>query len=45
MNSAYAECSGFHRPARTTVALKGLAYRVLVEIECTPEFKTENAKE
>ena len=39
MNSAYAECFGTHRPARTTVAVKGLPYNALVEIECIAEFK------
>ncbi len=39
MNSAYAECFGAHRPARTTVAVKGLPLNALVEIECIAEFK------
>jgi len=38
MNSAYAECFGNHRPARSTVAVKGLPYNALVEIECIAEF-------
>ncbi len=39
MNSVYAECFGLHRPARTTVAVKGLPFDALVEIECIAEFK------
>jgi 2-iminobutanoate/2-iminopropanoate deaminase len=39
MNSAYADCFGIHRPARTTVAVKGLPYDALVEIECIAECK------
>ena len=42
MNSAYAKCFGIHRPARTTVAVKGLPYNALVEIECIAEFKNNN---
>ncbi|MGY3212006.1 RidA family protein [Mucilaginibacter sp. HD30] len=38
MNAAYAECFGTHRPARTTVAVRGLPYAALVEIECIAEF-------
>ena len=40
MNSVYAESFGTHRPARTTVAVKGLPYNALIEIECIAEFKT-----
>jgi 2-iminobutanoate/2-iminopropanoate deaminase len=42
MNVVYAECFGNHRPARTTVAVKGLPYNALVEIECIAEFKNNN---
>jgi len=42
MNLAYAECFGTHRPARTTIAAKGLPYNALVEIECIAEFKNNN---
>lgn len=38
MNAIYAECFGEHRPARTTVAVKGLPLNALVEIECIAEF-------
>lgn len=38
MNQAYASMFGDHRPARTTVAAKGLPYHALVEIECIAEF-------
>ena len=40
MNSVYAESFGTDRPARTTVAVKGLPYNALREIECIAEFKT-----
>lgn len=40
MNAAYAGCFGTHRPARTTVAVAGLPYQALVEIECVAEIKT-----
>lgn len=39
MNEIYAICFGEHRPARSTVAVKGLPYNALVEIECIAEFK------
>jgi len=42
MNLVYAECFGTHRPARTTIAVKGLPYNALVEIECIAEFKNNN---
>ncbi len=42
MNSAYEKYFGIHRPARTTVAVKGLPYNALVEIECIAEFKNNN---
>ena len=42
MNAAYSECFGDHRPARTTVAVKGLPLNALVEIECVAEFIEEN---
>jgi 2-iminobutanoate/2-iminopropanoate deaminase len=38
MNTVYAECFGDHRPARSTVAVKGLPYNATVEIECITEF-------
>ena len=38
MNTIYAACFGDHRPARSTVAVKGLPYNALVEIECIAEF-------
>lgn len=38
MNAVYADCFGDHRPARSTVAVKGLPYNALVEIECVAEF-------
>jgi len=41
MNRVYAALFGDHRPARSTVAVKGLPYGALVEIECIAEFKTE----
>ncbi|GHN01379.1 endoribonuclease [Cytophagales bacterium WSM2-2] len=39
MNKEYASVFGDHRPARTTVAVKGLPYNALVEIECIAEKK------
>ena len=39
MNREYAAMFGIHRPARTTVAVKGLPHNALVEIECIAEFK------
>lgn len=39
MNNVYEECFGMHRPARVTVAAKGLPMNALVEIECIAEFK------
>ena len=39
MNVVYAECFGTHRPARSTVAVKGLPLNALVEVECIAEFK------
>ncbi|MBC7934130.1 MAG: RidA family protein [Rhizobacter sp.] len=39
MNAAYAKCFGVHKPARTTVAVKGLPLAALIEIECIAEFK------
>jgi len=38
MNAVYSECFGNHRPARSTVAVKGLTYDAMVEIECIAEF-------
>lgn len=42
MNSVYAACFGSHKPARSTVAVRGLPYDALVEIECIAEFKNIN---
>jgi 2-iminobutanoate/2-iminopropanoate deaminase len=42
MNEIYAMCFGEHRPARTTIAVKGLPYNALVEIECIAEFKNNS---
>ncbi len=39
MNAVYESCFGTHRPARTTVAVAGLPFNALVEIECIAEFK------
>jgi 2-iminobutanoate/2-iminopropanoate deaminase len=39
MNSVYAEIFGTHRPARSTIAVKGLPHNALVEIECIAEHK------
>jgi 2-iminobutanoate/2-iminopropanoate deaminase len=41
MNAVYADVFGGHRPARSTVAVKGLPYNALVEIECIAEIKTQ----
>jgi 2-iminobutanoate/2-iminopropanoate deaminase len=41
MNAVYAKMLGDHRPARSTVAVKGLPYDALVEIECIAEFKID----
>ena len=38
MNAVYTECFGNHRPARSTVAVKGLPYQAMVEIECIAEY-------
>ena len=38
MNKEYASMFGEHCPARTTVAVKGLPYNALVEIECIAEI-------
>lgn len=34
MNQAYSEVFGNHKPARTTIAAKGLPLNTLVEIDC-----------
>ena len=39
MNKEYAAVFGDHRPARTTIAVKGLPYNALVEIECIAEYQ------
>jgi 2-iminobutanoate/2-iminopropanoate deaminase len=44
MNAVYARSFGEHRPARTTVAVKGLPYGALVEIECVAEFAESGGK-
>ena len=41
MNVVYAKMLGEHLPARSTIAVKGLAYNALVEIECIAEFKID----
>ena len=38
VNAVYTECFGNHRPARSTVAVKGLPYQAMVEIECIAEY-------
>ena len=38
MNAAYQKCFGTHKPARTTIAVKGLPLNAAVEIECVAEF-------
>ena len=43
MNAVYAEVFGTHRPARSTVAVKGLPYNAVVEIECVAEFKIDKS--
>ena len=44
MNAVYARCFGEHRPARTTVAVKGLPCGALIEIECIAEFADSGGK-
>lgn len=44
MNAVYAACFGEHRPARSTIAVKGLPYNALVEIECNGELKNTSEK-
>ncbi|SHN31060.1 endoribonuclease L-PSP [Mucilaginibacter sp. OK098] len=41
MNAVYAKMLGDHRPARSTIAVKGLPYNALVEIECIAELKID----
>ena len=41
MNAVYAAAFGDHRPARSTVAVKGLPYNALIEIECIAELKID----
>lgn len=43
MNGAYTKYFDNHKPARTTVAVKGLPLNALVEIECIAEFPSTNA--
>jgi 2-iminobutanoate/2-iminopropanoate deaminase len=38
MNGVYAQCFGNNKPARSTVAVKGLPMGARVEIECIAEF-------
>ena len=38
MNAVYAECFGNHKPARSTIDVKGLPMNALVEMECIAEF-------
>lgn len=42
MNAVYAEIFGDHRPSRSTVAVKGLPYNALVEIECIAEYNSSH---
>jgi 2-iminobutanoate/2-iminopropanoate deaminase len=42
MNAAYAAYFADHKPARSTVAVKGLPFQALVEIECIAEFSEIN---
>lgn len=42
MNSIYAEQFGMHKPARTTVAVAGLPFGAIIEIECIAEVKTKS---
>jgi 2-iminobutanoate/2-iminopropanoate deaminase len=44
MNAAYAQSFGEHRPARTTVGVKGLPHEALVEIDCIAEFTNTGEK-
>jgi len=39
MNAAYAEVMGGHRPARSTVAVKGLALGARIALECVAAVK------
>jgi 2-iminobutanoate/2-iminopropanoate deaminase len=38
MNAVYAQYFGIHKPARTTVAVKGLPMNARIEIECIAEY-------
>ena len=38
MNKVYGECFGDHTPARTTIAVRELPLKALVEIECIASF-------
>jgi 2-iminobutanoate/2-iminopropanoate deaminase len=42
MNAAYAAYFVEHKPARSTVAVKGLPFQALIEIECIAEFNEMN---
>jgi len=42
MNAVYAAYFVEHKPARSTVAVKGLPFQALVEIECIAEFNEIN---
>ncbi|MDB5023538.1 MAG: putative endoribonuclease [Mucilaginibacter sp.] len=42
MNAVYAAYFAEHKPARSTVAVKGLPFQALVEIECIAEFNETN---
>lgn len=42
MNEVYAAYFGEHKPARSTVAVKGLPFQALVEIEGIAEFNETN---
>ena len=42
MNAVYGQCFNDNKPARSTVAVKGLPMNALVEIECIAEFNSNN---
>lgn len=42
MNRVYEDYFSSHKPARTTVAVKGLPFHALIEIECIAEFNENN---
>ena len=42
MNNIYSEQFGMHKPARTTVAVAGLPFGAIIEIECIAEYKNKS---